>query len=112
MNEKDANLLKKLYTKVIKKYINADPDDDTNINNFRNEFILFDRKYGYKEVENNGVMDIQSELRDINLKFRLTPFHIWVHGKDDISNEELQTAEYLCYLNLLLLGDDKFLERI
>ena len=109
LKKEEINLLKDLYEKVIKKYINTDPEDEAIINNFKNEFISFDKTHGYKD---NYIKEtIERDLRNINIKFRCTPFYIWIYDKDDISLEELKLTEYLCYLNLLLLDLDKFLER-
>ena len=109
----EINLLKDLYSEVIKKYINTNSDDGKNINNFKDEFLKFDMKHGYKEkIDEDGEKSIDSDLRIINLKFRCTPFFIWVYDKDNISLEELKITEYLCFLNLILFDKNQFLEKI
>ena len=88
LDEKDIKLLKELYEKVIKQYINMDPDDEININNFKKDFITFDKQYGYSSEINlltKEETNIQSDLRLINLKFKNTPFYIWNFDKRDIS---------------------------
>lgn len=114
-DDNEINLLKKLYTNIIRKYINVNPDDEVNIAKFKYEFTLFDKMNGYsseKNKENNEEINIKSDLRNINMKFNFTSFYIRNFNKIDISLEELNITEYLCYLNLILLEDDKFLDRI
>ena len=113
LQKDEINLLKDLYSEVIKKYKNANSNDGTNINNFKDEFIKFDKKHGYNEnIDENGAKSIDSDLRNINLKFRCTPFFVWVYDKDNISLEELKITEYLCFLNLILFDPKKFLAKM
>ena len=114
-DEDDKNLLKSLYITVIKKYMNSNQDNKKILENFKKDFISFDKKHGYSSKineENNKETDINSDLRIINMKFNYNPFYIWYFDKKDITLEELNMTEYLCYLNLILLGDNKFLDRI
>ena len=70
--KEEINALKDLYKNIIKKYINSDPEDDIIINNFKNDFISFDKKHGYTSninKENNKKINIESDLRNANNKF-------------------------------------------
>ena len=113
LKNEEIDLLKDLYESVIKKYINSSLEDEQNIIDFKNEFISFDNKNGYKEIKdkNNNII-ISSDLRSINQRFIDIPFFINVYDKKDISKEELELTEYLCYLNLILSFEDDFLKKI
>lgn len=107
-------LIKDLYVKVIKKYLDVDSDIASNIEDFKNEFISYDKAHGYSseldKVTNEVIID--SDLRRIDLKFKCTPFYLRNYEKEDLLLEELKLTEYLCYLNLLLIEDDYFIDRI
>ena len=111
----EMKLLKELYNNVIKKYLKANPDDPINRKNMYNKFVEFDKNHGYSSTineDNNKETGIKSDLRLINSKFSYYPFYILIFDKKRISREELDITEYLCYLNLILLDDKKFLDRI
>ena len=124
--KEDINLLKYLYESVIKKYINADLCDINNIKNFKKDFIMFDEAHTQKDTnnekekkneskkdeKNNKKANDESELKKINRKFIQTPFYIRNYNKNDITLEDLNVIEYLCYLNLILLNDNYFLHKI
>ena len=72
MDEKEIKLLKELYEKIIQKYISMNPDDEVNINNFKKDFITFDKQYRYSsEIDSltKEETNIQSDLRLINIKY-------------------------------------------
>ena len=113
--EGEINLLNNLYKNVIKKYINSDLCNIKNIKNLKKEFTEFDKNHGYKVVvldNEKNIKDYVSDLRTLNRKFINTPFYIRNYTKDDIPLEDLNNTEYLCYLNILLMNDDFFLDRI
>ena len=114
LENKEIQLVKDFYTKVLKKYINANIYNSLNAKKLKEEFILFEKAHEYSKVDQNknGDVNIDFNLRNINDKFKYNQFYIRYYDKIDIPEEDLKITEYLCYLNLLLLKNDYFLDKI
>ena len=113
--KEEINLLKELYSTLIKKYINADLHKIHNTIKFKQEFNAFDKKNNYSseiDKRNNKEINIISDLRTIDAKFTNTPFFLRNYDKDNISIEELELTEHLCYLNIILMEGDYAIDKI